>query len=85
MTLSQQRDRLRFRSHHRGMLEMDLLLGGFANRYVEGMDATALDAYEALLMEQDQDVYDWYLGRSAPPIDKLTQVLQLFLAYKIHA
>jgi antitoxin CptB len=85
MTLSQYRDRLRFRSHHRGMLEMDLLLGGFADRHVGAMDAAALDAYEALLVEQDQDVYDWYLGRSVPPADKLTPVLQLFLAYKIHA
>lgn len=85
MTDQTRRDRLRFRSHHRGMLEMDLLMGAFADRYVGGMDAAALDAFEVLLVEQDQDIYDWYLGRAVPPEDKLTPVLQLFLAYKIHA
>ena len=83
MTEQARRERLRYRSHHRGMLEMDLLLGGFADRHVAAMDGPALDDYEALLVEQDQDIYDWYLGRTAPPVDRISAVLRLFLAYKI--
>lgn len=83
MSLSQRRDRLRFRSHHRGTKEMDLLLGSFAAKHLHSFGVTELAEYEALLTEQDQDLYDWLAGRSAPPPEKLTPVLTLFLQHKL--
>ena len=76
-------DRLRFRSHHRGTKEMDLLLGSFAAKHLDRFGVTELAEYEALLTEQDQDLYDWLAGRSAPPTDKLTPILSLFLQHKL--
>ncbi len=32
--LHRRRERLRYRSHHRGTKEMDLLLGSFADRHI---------------------------------------------------
>jgi len=59
--------RLRLRSWRRGIKEMDLILGGFADTALEGLDAAALDAYEALLEENDWDLYYWVTGaREAP-------------------
>lgn len=61
------RKRLSMRSMRRGTKEMDLILSGFAAARLEGMDDGALDAYEALLEESDQDLYAWVAGQAAPP------------------
>ncbi len=55
--------RLRMRSWRRGTKEMDLILGPFADRRAAGLDAAMLDRYEALLEENDQDLYAWILAR----------------------
>lgn len=61
------RKRLRFRSWHRGIKEMDLLLGPFADRHLAGMSDGDLDGYEALLEESDPDLYNWISGREPIP------------------
>jgi len=61
------RKRLRFRAWHRGLREVDLVLGPFADSFIGVLDDTDLDAFEALLGAPDNDLYDWFSGRSAPP------------------
>lgn len=56
--------RLKFRAWHRGFREADLILGPFADKYVPTMTPAQLDAFEALMEEADQDIYDWYLGKT---------------------
>ncbi|MGB4102424.1 MAG: succinate dehydrogenase assembly factor 2 [Alphaproteobacteria bacterium] len=85
MTDHIQRERLRYRSRHRGMREMDILLGGFSDRYLDGFDKAQLTDFAALLELPDQDLYDWYLGRFVPPEEKMSPVLRLFLTCKITA
>ena len=59
--------RLRMRSWRRGIKEMDLILGGFADAELAGLDGATLDAYERLLEENDWDLYYWVTGaREAP-------------------
>lgn len=60
--------RLRIRSWRRGIKEMDLLLGPFADASLQGMSADELDLYEALLGENDQELYAWATGREAAPV-----------------
>ncbi|HEX4193317.1 MAG TPA: succinate dehydrogenase assembly factor 2 [Stellaceae bacterium] len=76
------RKRLYFQSTHRGTKESDLLLGAFADAHLAAFTATQLDAYEALLNENDGDIYDWVTGRCAPPAAKMSDVLRLLLAFK---
>jgi antitoxin CptB len=57
------RERLRFRSWHRGTREMDLLLGSFADTHLHDFTPAQLDHYEALLEEGDPDLYDWITGK----------------------
>ena len=64
---ARRRKRLRFRAWHRGTRETDLLLGPFADDWLGKFDAQELDDFEALLSAQDNDLYDWCAGRSAPP------------------
>jgi antitoxin CptB len=59
--------RLRMRAWRRGTREMDLVLGPFADARLEAMDAAALDAFEALLEEDDHDLWLWISGQAAPP------------------
>lgn len=59
--------RLKFRAWRRGFKEADLILGGFADLHLETLPDSALDEFEALLAQPDQDIYDWLLGRADVP------------------
>ena len=59
--------RLRMRAWRRGTKEMDLILGPYADARLAAMDAAALDAFEAVLAENDQDLYLWVTGQAAAP------------------
>lgn len=56
------RKRLRFRSWHRGMQEMDLLLGRFADAHLSVLSDAELEQFEALLHCGDPDLYAWITG-----------------------
>ncbi|WP_245902476.1 FAD assembly factor SdhE [Pararhodobacter marinus] len=55
--------RLRMRSWRRGIKEMDLILGPFSDSELAGLDPAMLDLYEALLNENDHDLYQWVTAR----------------------
>lgn len=59
--------RMKMRSMRRGIKEMDMILSAFADRRLEAMDQDQLDLYDAMLSENDHDLYQWIIGRSAPP------------------
>ena len=61
--------RLGMRSWRRGMKEMDLVLGPFADAHLAGMSEAELAVYDALLAENDQDLMAWILGSSPPPAE----------------
>ncbi len=63
--------RLRMRSWRRGTKEMDLILGGFADAELAGLEAPMLDVYETLLEENDWDLYYWVTGaREVPEVHR---------------
>ena len=59
--------RLRFRAHHRGTREADMLVGGFFEAHHAGWGEAEIAWFEALLEEQDADVVGWAIGSIAPP------------------
>ncbi len=59
--------RLRVRSWHRGIREMDLILGRFADANLAGLEPELLDAFDILLSENDHDLYGWVAGSAAIP------------------
>ncbi len=71
------RKRLLFRSHHCGMKENDILLGRFADRYIEELDERQLDDFEALMGQVDIDVMNWILGKTTVPDAFDTDVMSL--------
>ena len=59
--------RLRVRSWRRGTREMDLILGGFADATLQALDRRSLEAFDILLSENDQDLYQWVAGQCMVP------------------
>lgn len=60
--------RLTMRSWRRGIKEMDLILGRFADTHLAELSDDDLDLYDQLLSENDQDLYRWVSGQDSPPL-----------------
>ncbi|SFM41506.1 succinate dehydrogenase assembly factor 2 [Shimia aestuarii] len=59
--------RMKMRSMRRGIKEMDIILERYADDNLASMDEDALDLYDALLHENDQDLYQWVTGQKPAP------------------
>lgn len=65
--LDERRRRLLYRAWHRGLREMDLIMGNFADATIDRLDERELDQFEHLMQAPDPEVYAWVLGTDAPP------------------
>lgn len=73
--------RMKMRSMRRGIKEMDLILTAYSDRNLDAMDDAQLDTYDAMLHENDQDLYQWVTGQAAPPArltDLIADIAQTF-------
>ncbi|MDF1871474.1 succinate dehydrogenase assembly factor 2 [Vannielia sp.] len=59
--------RLKIRAWRRGLKEMDLLMGGFADTEMASLSDADLDAFEAVMEEADQDLLRWVTGVEPVP------------------
>ena len=75
------RRRLLFQSKHRGVKELDLILGRFAEAHLAGFGMAELQQFAVLLAEADPDIYDWIVGRAALPARLQNPVLKLLLDF----
>ncbi len=57
--------RVRWHSR-RGLLELDLVLVSFTDRYFESLSIQDQDAYVKLLACEDQDLLSWWLQQTQP-------------------
>lgn len=60
--------RLKMRSWRRGMKEMDLILGGYADTHLLSLSDDQVDGYEELIAEPDQTLYEWVSGKEPAPV-----------------
>lgn len=77
--------RILYRSWHRGCKETDILLGDFAKEIGTELSQHDLDQFEALLSEQDWDIYNWINGNipaPSPYCDGLIERIRLFQMQK---
>ena len=81
MNTDERKKKLKFRAAHRGMKELDLFIGAFAEEQVPGMNESSLDEFEAILDVPDSIVLDWITGRSAPEPGEFGPVLKQLLAF----
>mgnify|MGYP006222345553 CR=1 FL=1 len=59
--------RMRIRAWRRGTKELDLILGSYVNLFVNNFTEDELALMEALLDEEDDDIYSWVSGRIEGP------------------
>jgi antitoxin CptB len=75
------RKRLIFRAWRRGFREIDLILGGFADRFAEAFTDEEAAAFEHLLQAPDPELYEWILGRAPAPAQYAGPMLKRLQAY----
>ena len=61
------RRKILFRAWHRGLREMDLILGGFADRSIEELGDAELTEFENLMNLPDGELLTWLTGETAVP------------------
>lgn len=61
--------KLKFRLWHRGIREMDLVMGGFADAELMNLSETELTEVEGWLDIPDQQMFAWVNGSETPPAD----------------
>jgi antitoxin CptB len=67
--LDTRRRKLLFRCWHRGMREMDLIMGRFADAAIEQLTSDELAEFEHLLEVPDRELLAWIIGEAAVPPD----------------
>ncbi len=65
--LDERRRRMLFRAWRRGMREMDLVMGSFADANLPTMSEVELDEFERLLDAPDPELLGWITGETAIP------------------
>ena len=75
------RRRLLFRAWRRGVREMDLIVGRFADAHIGALDEPALDDFEALIETPNASLYAWVTGAQPIPENYDTAVLQKLIAF----
>jgi antitoxin CptB len=73
--LDERRRRLLFRAWRRGVREMDLIIGRFADATIDTLDAGGLDDFERLIEAPNSDLYAWVVGSADAPASYDTAVL----------
>jgi antitoxin CptB len=83
--LDARRRRLLFRAWRRGVREMDLIVGRFADAHIDGFDETGLDDFERLIEAPNAELYAWVIGAQNVPATYDTAVLAQLRAFHSQA
>lgn len=83
--LDPRRKRILFRAWHRGIREMDLLLGRYAETVIETLSEAELDQFEALIALDDHDLYGWLTGKEPVPSAHDDAIFRAVKAFHTHA
>ncbi len=80
--LSPRRRRILYRCWHRGIREMDLVFGQFAEDQLAGLSEPELDEFEAIMGEDDHDLNAWITGARELPEKLRTPLFARLAAYR---
>ena len=74
-------NKILYRSTHRGMKEMDILLGNFVKKYVDTFNDNELSDLNELLNCEDSILFNWYFNNkdhALIPVNKISEMLKSF-------
>ena len=75
------RKRLIWRATHRGIKEMDLILGGFVTRHIAGFSDAEIADLERIMEIPDQDMLSWATKQVDVPERHASPLLARILSY----
>lgn len=79
--ISSRRKRLLWRATHRGIKEMDLILGGFVAANLAGLSVEDIVDLERIMDIPDQDMLAWATKQVPIPPEHASPLLGRILAY----
>lgn len=82
--LDPRRRRVLFRSWHRGIREMDLIMGRFADAEIGTMSEADLDEFERLIEVPDRDLFRWITGEDETPSNYDTALFRRLKGFHTH-
>ena len=82
--LDPRRRKMLFRAWHRGMREMDILMGQFADAKLPEMADADLDAFEELMEAPDPEIFKWLTDALPVPAEYDTPLFHKLKSYHDH-
>ena len=82
--LDPRRRRVLFRCWHRGMREVDIIMGSFADAHIADLDETELDDLEALMELPDRDIFAWFVDERPVPANLDTALFRKMKIFHTH-
>jgi antitoxin CptB len=82
--LTQRQRRILFRAWHRGMREMDLIMGRFADAHLPGLSEDEQTEFERLIEVMDRDLLGWITGEIQTPSNYDTELFRRVKAFHSH-
>ena len=82
--LDERRKRTLFRAWHRGIREMDLIMGRFADAEIGAMSEDDLSDFERLIEVPDRDLYLWITGEAETPSNYDTGLFRRLQRFHAH-
>ena len=82
--LDPRRRKILFRAWHRGMREMDLIMGRFADSEIGNLSEAELDEFERLIEVLDRDLLSWVTGEAEVPENYDSDVFRQLKAFHQH-
>ena len=79
--LDVRRRQILFRAWRRGVREMDLIVGRFADARIAVLDGLELDDFERLMEAPNASLYAWVTGAEPIPPDYDTSVLRQLMSF----
>ncbi|MEM8794818.1 MAG: succinate dehydrogenase assembly factor 2 [Pseudomonadota bacterium] len=79
--LEPRRKKLLFRAWHRGIKEMDIVLGTFADNHLTTLSDNELDVFERLMDVPDRELFKWISGEAEIPENYRSALLDRIIAF----
>jgi len=67
--------KLAYRAAHRGIREMDLIIGVYVARHLDEFDDQQMSWLEALIDVPDQELFQWVCGSAEVPAEYDTPIM----------
>lgn len=81
-SLDTRRKRLLWRATHRGIKEMDLILGGFVSGQISILSEPELNELEQLIDIPDQQFLSWATRQETVPAERATALMLRILKHR---